>query len=709
MKTTSSPQTLAHGLCLTALISLAGPVLAQSPAASAVPAADPDALTLPEVQVKARRDAQALLPAAPGGLSGTGARLGILGNTDVMETPMTVNSYTQELIRGFQARSVGDVLQGDPSVWQSTNEGHMFEQFLVRGLSVLGSDAAYNGLYGIAPSGHIPTEFIERVEVLRGPNALLGGVPPSGAVGGMINLVPKRAGSKPITDLTVSYSSKSYLQTHVDLGRRFGEEQRLGVRFNGAYGQGETGVAEQEKGRRFGSIAIDYEADRWSLSFDAYNSRQKVRNGSPAMYSFTGLGHLLSPPDSDTNLFRDSHGTYRNHGYMARGEYRFSNDWTAYAAAGASKADGRGLMFGTRTIVNNDNGDAQGFVYNVTTLAENKTVETGVEGVVRTGSVSHRLNIAASLLEHKEGTANRPNIGYAQNIYHPVAPVFPEAPVDPALTVDNRMTSLAVADTLGLLDERVLLTLGARFQQIRQHASDYSESRVSPALGVVFRPWGQDVSLYANYMEGLSSGEIVGTGFANEGHAFKPLTTRQIEGGVKIRAAGATHSLGLFQIERPTIITDTAANRRVEGGKQRIRGAEWSVSGELAGTVSVFGGVSIFDARQVDTGLDSFSIPKWIARLGGQWATPINGLSVNGRFVYVGKQWLDSANRLELPSWHRFDIGASYKLRLGQTPVVLNAFIENLTDRNYWYGPFNDGYAMQGMPRTFRLAATFSF
>jgi iron complex outermembrane receptor protein len=39
-------------------------------------------------------------------------------------------------------------------------------------------------MYGLAPLGHTPTEFLERVEVLRGPNALLNGAAPSGGVGG---------------------------------------------------------------------------------------------------------------------------------------------------------------------------------------------------------------------------------------------------------------------------------------------------------------------------------------------------------------------------------------------------------------------------------------------------------------------------------------------------------------------------------------------
>src|SRR5690606_26791113 len=139
-------------------------------------------------------------------------------------------------IQNQQARTLADVLQNDPSVRFTTNSGHMLEHFKIRGLAVNGPSAMLNGLYGIAPTGHIPTEFLERVEVLRGPSALLSGMSPDENIGGTVNLVTKRATAEPITTFTTSYSSDSYFQGHVDVGRRFGEEQRLGIRFNGAYG-----------------------------------------------------------------------------------------------------------------------------------------------------------------------------------------------------------------------------------------------------------------------------------------------------------------------------------------------------------------------------------------------------------------------------------------------------------------------------------------
>ena len=53
------------------------------------------------------------------------------------------------------------------------------------------------------------SNFLERVEVLKGPSALLNGMPPAGAIGGSINLITKQAPDVPITQLTATYQSKA--------------------------------------------------------------------------------------------------------------------------------------------------------------------------------------------------------------------------------------------------------------------------------------------------------------------------------------------------------------------------------------------------------------------------------------------------------------------------------------------------------------------
>ncbi|MFP3526467.1 TonB-dependent receptor plug domain-containing protein, partial [Pantoea sp. SIMBA_072] len=89
-------------------------------------------------------------------------------------------SYTSQLIEDQQAEDIGDVLLNDPSVRQSFGFGNQSQVFVIRGLPLNGDDVAFNGLYGVLPRQMISTDAVERVELLKGPNAFLNGASPTG-------------------------------------------------------------------------------------------------------------------------------------------------------------------------------------------------------------------------------------------------------------------------------------------------------------------------------------------------------------------------------------------------------------------------------------------------------------------------------------------------------------------------------------------------
>ncbi|WVM90399.1 hypothetical protein UMZ34_09645 [Halopseudomonas pachastrellae] len=102
----------------------------------------------------------------------------------------------------------------------------------MRGLPIYSDDIAYNGLYGLLPRQYMGTEFVERVEVLRGANAFLNGAAPGGSgLGGAINIVPKRATNEPLNEVTAGVRSGGQYYTAGDFSRRFADD-RIGMRLN---------------------------------------------------------------------------------------------------------------------------------------------------------------------------------------------------------------------------------------------------------------------------------------------------------------------------------------------------------------------------------------------------------------------------------------------------------------------------------------------
>ena len=120
-------------------------------------------------------------------------------------------------------------------------------------------------------------QTLDRVEVFKGPNALLNGV--SGRVGGVINLVPKRPTDTALNRLTADYDYQSRLGIHADLSRRFGSKKQFGARFNAIYRNGE-GTTEGNK-ETFGEVALalEYRGDRLKLETILDYSDRELRRG----------------------------------------------------------------------------------------------------------------------------------------------------------------------------------------------------------------------------------------------------------------------------------------------------------------------------------------------------------------------------------------------------------------------------------------------
>jgi iron complex outermembrane receptor protein len=230
----------------------------------------------------------------------------------------------------------------------------------------------------------------------------------------------------------------------------------------------------------------------------------------------------------------------------------------------------------------------------------------------------------------------------------------------------------------------------------------------------------ENISLYANYVEGLQTPHIVtGANFTNNGTVFEPARTTQTEAGIKIDTGRLTTTLSFFEIEQRSIITVTnaAGQSQQPNGRQRNRGAELNVFGELTPEVRVLGGLTAIDGRQVATpggatdGRVAIGVPAVSANIGAEWDPWfVPGLTFTGRVIYTGSQFYDAANVVSLPEWTRVDIGARYTFvsPWNGKPIVVRANIENVGNKAYWASAYSSVLTL-GAPRTYLLSTTFNF
>ena len=656
------------------------------------------------------------------------AKLGALGNKSVIDTPFSVTTYTAKTISDTQAATVSEVLKNDPSIRETTNSGHLNENIQIRGFSVGFEDYNMNGLYGMAPTGRIPTDIIDSVTVLKGPNALVAGMAPAGSVGGVVMAQTKRA-NQDLTRVSASYEDDGYYKSGFDVARRLGNNKEFGVRVGGSYGQGEHIIDGMDDTNSTGVVALDYTTDKLKLNFDAYAVRDKRDNGSPVMVSMGTIKQVIAAPSGDSNFFPNIHGEQSSQYLGASGEYKFSPDLKVFGGAGYTEKEYSGHIFGTRMIVQNaTTGAASSQYYRVGYQEHAVAANLGLEGKFDTGAIQHTLGLRADYLtrnywQHSAATSN----AFDTNLYNPIVDASEQMPTSYPTIVpyaDNRYVSYTLTDQMSMLDDKLQVILGARYQDIDTKnlykKTKYSSDKISPSLGLVVKPFGEDLSFYASYVEGLSEGvtvsDITYPTATNKGETLAPYQTKQYELGTKYQVGSWLNTLALYQIEKPEVYQDTVTKAVKDDAETRSRGIEFSTAGQLTEDLSLMANLAYIDAEYVKSGTASqvgntvIGTPDFTAGLGLDYKIPVvEGMSVNARASYVSEQYLNTDNSLELPDYTILDLGAKYATKIGGVNTTFRANVNNLTDEKYWSGVFGSNYAILGAGRTYKLGVTFDF
>ncbi len=659
--------------------------------------------------------------------------LGILGNKEILDVPFNVTAYSEKIMQEQQAFTIGEVLKNDPSIRMVTNSGHLDESFQLRGFSLGSDEIAYNGMYGVAPISRVPVEMISGINVVKGPNALISGMAPNGGVGGNINVIPKRA-EKNLTQLTSTYDDGGYFQNHLDVARRFGENEQFGIRTNLVYGQGEHNIEGQDDRKAIASIAADYQTDQLKISLDAYSIQEKRKHGSPAMVSFEKLDQLIAAPKGDTNYFDSLNAQIESNFISIGAQYQYSDHIDAFASVGYAEKKYKGFLFGTRLILQNKQGDAQTQSYSTAAKYNNWTANAGMNFKFDTGVLKHQLGLRGDYLKIQfDQHGLPPSSPYETNLYHPThASQMPEA-AQLYPYGDNTFTSFTVSDQISMLDDKLQVIAGLRYQDMNIkslfsmppfiQATKYSDDQWSPSLGIVLKPLGENISFYANYVEGLTQGATVSEiNDRNYGQTFAPFQTRQYEIGAKVQTGSWLNTLALYQIKKPTTMVRPYADANDpnitqitnDHAQQKSKGVEWAVSGEVFNGLDVMGSVAYqnvkFDKANEYQGNKIVGVPDVTASFRVNYAVPlIAGFSVNTQLTHIGKQYLNQRNSIALPSYTIVDAGARFNTIMGNVPTTLSFNIDNLSNKKYWQGAFTENYAIIGADRTYKVGISFDF
>lgn len=654
-----------------------------------------------------------------------------LGIKDPLTLPISIQSFSEELIVNQRARTLAEVLTNDASV-QNTAIGNVFDFVSLRGFQLDWTNGLRRDGLAVAPFQDVPLENIQRIDVLKGPSSLISGF---NNPGGTVNYVTKRPTLENFTEVTGELRSRDGKYFHLDTSGKFSDDSALAYRFNAAIEDTGDFTGGDDLERYFISGAIDWQvSDDFLLRFDMdYQDKSVV--SQPLIGLATDINDSskkVLPPYVDTSevLLGQPWALYETEtlNVALRADYWFSENWqwiTQVAHAG----NDRFTIFPDIYEVNAQ-GDVLASGIHVTPDETYRTLSghSLISGTFSTGHIEHELVTGFSLRDYES------NDGRWFELDNPISnifnPVYTAKPAYPEYSDTNRTntteSSWFITDKVNLTED-IYATVGLRHIRYKKQQRAPQSEQITlddetfnvPMLGVNYMP-SDNLSLYMSYSEGAGEGSVavIGSGAINEGESLGAQESEQLEAGIKYRAGNATYTVAIFEIEKMLEYHNKISNYFVQDGIQSHQGIEFNVNGEVTDNLTVVASLSAMNAEinklegeQKLNGNRPPNVPKTQANVFFDYRlSMVEGLNVNLGVFYVGEREQSVQNTLSLPSYTRVDTGLRYQINPIDTTLRLK--VENLFDEEYWLSAGAKGVdwgVTPGRGRTVVLSASVEF
>ena len=691
----------------------------------AVQAAD---TTLDTVYVYGDRE-KAEAAVLPGGFVKEQNNVGLMGSQDTMDTPFTVSTISNKAIEKFTSpyQGIGDTLSFDPSV--RADRGGTYTDISIRGIYQSGHSFYVNGIPGLMDQQNIPYYWVDSVTVISGPNLGVSGCTFNEAVGGVVNMNSKKATTEPITDLKLTYRGGSSFEEGVDVGRRFGNNNRYGIRVTANNVQGETSIENEKVTQRNFFVNLDqHTSNSKSNLLMGYNYVD--HEGGPGTFSM-GENVTKLPDAPDTNkLYKPAwfYNEYDNWIMALNHEQKLSDHVTAFVNAGYHREDWYGYIDGGTTILDNE-GNFSVSATNYPLAITKKYVGVGIKGDFQLGKVKNEYVIGAdkSWMNYWLGKNTKwqgPGIvqgtwtGHNGNIWQSNSWDNPgNAHYNPPHMYDKQMTGWHIVDTLKAMDDKLAITMGIHGHRITTKTDsaqlkagepkNKKSDAVTPTFAISYK-FTPELMIYADHTESFGEGTMVslGNGYENAGKILDPKKTKQNEIGVKFKTGNFLNTFSYFQIKQAN-----TADRYIDGkkymvldGEQTNKGFEWAFTGNLSKKWDLIGGVMYLHSKD-RYGKDVNGAADWSYTIGTEYHAT-EAFSILGRLTYQSSATINGGKQ-HVPSYTRFDLGASWDTKISNTPVTFNAMCYNLFAKDYWIARSGNNSLTLGAPRTFVLSANF--
>jgi iron complex outermembrane receptor protein len=625
-------------------------------------------------------------------------------NTPIMETPQAISVVGSEQIRDQKPGKFDEIVRYTPGILGGTfGADPRNDWFLIRGFKSDDNSMFLDGLqlfYTSYASWKLQPFNLERVEVLRGPSAVLyGGSSPSG----IVNAVSKMPPAAPIryAEIGVNNYGNSYLS--FDFGGPVAipvEQGKLFYRLVGQVQGGGTQVDFTPDNNFFIAPSVTWKPDA-DTTFTVLGSAS--RNETRGQNFLPYVGTVVAAPFGriPTSLFTSepSVDTFKREqemlGYQfernvsddvtVRQNARFAHvdvtSATVYGggyAGAAAAADLTRYNFFTRGIANQANLDNQ------------------LEYRFATGAISHTALFGLDLKHYSIDDLQRFDAATSLNLLNPV--YTPTARATGAFkdqTLTQRQLGVYLQDQIKL--DRFTLVLSGRNDWVNLEDENRlgtnlnrDDSKFSGRAGLIYN-FDNGLAPYVSYA--TSYNPIIGTTGTGASLALQlPETGQQTEIGFKFQPNGFDGHFGFawFDLKRQNVPTvdPTNSTLTIQNGEVTSRGLELEAVANLAPGFKVVGSFTtynLFISKDLDPTLIG-KVPTATPRqLASAWTDytfqsgPLTGFGFGGGVRYVGASFADQANLLPVPSVVLGDAAIHYEWQGWR--AALNVI--NVADKTY--------------------------
>lgn len=628
--------------------------------------------------------------------------------TPVKAIPQSIQIINRQLIDDQQTILLSDALQNVSGVVaRSALFSPVIEGTLIRGFRAEQLTDGFTQYYN--PGDRESSVNVERVEVLKGANAIFYSGGSGSAVGGVINVVSKLPHAKASREIGFTAGSYDFHQPRIDINQPINDNALFRVTAEYTAANSHINVINTQRYNINPALVLTNNATTtFTLQGKFSHWQQPEYQGLPA--TGTIADHFKIDPKTyiGTPNMPDSESDSK--AVWAKLEHQLNQTWALDLRAryATSKFDEKVQTLFNSTSFTADTpllppatwGLANGELYQ-----QQRELSFAANAIAKFDSEQFKNTLLIggdhSVL-HDDGFVEAAAVGFidlAQNPQFTTDYHYPGARENNQLMTNTLHGAYlqwqsSIADRLHTLTALRLSSLEIDFADTAgKHFSRTQTLKWLPRAGMVY-DLTDSVSAFVGYSEGMR-----GQPFVNFGGTPTPELSTQWEAGFKFDVSSQfSGQVAVYQIDRKQVAVPNSALFIAEG-RQRSQGLETDLLWQPFESLKLLGSYAHTNARFIGTagGIADNNRIAWVPQDAGRlWAnyrlpgSLVDGVSVGFGVTLNSGSYIAHDNHFKVAGHHSFDASIAYE----QPAFTLALTAKNLSDNDYFqpFQYFGGGY-----------------